>query len=250
MESLLTKVYSRCSVVDSKAATNPSSSDSIPGNGAAVAQASFPSHQQKSVIPRPIQCHEKATSPPPHGVAPPFRSLDAATDHDSDTDSTRLHIISVVQHQSSAGKLPQAAAGVSNLPPQSAVTLHDQGTRSELESADDATASKELFVDQRSSPASGEPVIGQILNEGDVSMSRQEMESFELLDVSDFENDNSSESLPPSPPSPPSPLQTRPTLTSPNLTTAETTATGSNTNKFQLNQSKTKGFAVMHMMCQ
>ena len=245
----MTKVYSRCRVVDSKAPTNPSSSDSIPGNGAAVAQASFPSHQQKSVIPRPIQCHEKATSPPPHGVAPPFRSLDAATDHDSDTDSTRLHI-SVVQRQSSAGKLPQATAGVSNLPPQSAVTLHDQGTRSELESADDATASKDLFVDQRSSPASREPVIGQILNEGDVSMSRQEMESFELLDVSDFENDNSSESLPPSPPSPPSPLQTRPTLTSLNSTTAETTATGSNTNKFQLNQSKTKGFAVMHMMCQ
>ena len=231
MESLLTKLYSHCKVGDSEVATNASSSESIPGKEETAPQATCPSHQKKSVIPRSIQCHEE-TSPHRSGALP-FRSLDATTDELKDSspaDNTRLHV-PVFQRPSSTGNLSQttAAAGVSNAPPYNAVALHVQGTRSELESGGTTTASRGLLVGQRSS---GEPVTGQTLCEGDVSMSCREMESFELLDVSEFENDNSLESLPPSP------LQTGPKSTSPSLASETRAATEKTTSSFQFHQSK------------
>lgn len=228
MESLLTKLYSRCKVDDSEHEAATSSSGSNLGKEETALQATCSGHQPKPVVPRVIQCDERA--PLPRSGAPPFRSWDATTSNDHDSsDSTTLHV-PAFQHPSSREDLTrQTAAEVSNSLPHNAVTLHDQGTRSELESGN-MTASKALFVDNKSSSASGEPMVGQSTGQGDVSMSRQEMESFELLDVSDFESDDSSESLPPNGPLQPLP---QPSSTKPST---ETAATGSSV--LQFNQSK------------
>ena len=193
-------------------------------------QAVCPGHQQKSAIPRTIQSHEE--TPPPRNVAPHFSGVHIAG-RDSNTDDTRLQV-PVFQCPSSAGN---TAVGVSNLSPHNSVTLDNQGTQSTLESGDNniMTTSKECLVEaQRSSPASRESVAGQdpiLLSECDVSLSHQEMESFELLDVSEFENDNSSESIPPSP------LQIGSKSTSP-TPADEIVATESSTSTFQFHQSK------------
>ena len=233
MESLLTKLYSRSKIGDSEEATNTStttSSESIPRKEEEAVQAVCPGHQQKSAIPRTIQSHEE--TPLPRSIAPHFSGLDAATGRDSNTDDTRLQV-PVFQRPSSAGNT--AAVGVSNSPPHNAVTLDNQGTRLTLESGDNnMTTSKERLEAQRSSPASRESVAGQdpvLLSECDVSLSHQEMESFELLDVSKFENDNSSESMPPSPP------QTGSKSTSP-TPADEIAATESSISTFQFHQSK------------
>lgn len=235
MESLLTKLYSRSKIDDSEEATNTStttSSGSIPRKEEEAVQAVCPGHQQKSAIPRTIQSLEE--TPPPRNVAPHFSGLDAATDSDSNTDDTRLQV-PIFQRPSSAGNT--AAVGVSNSLPQphNAVTLDNRGTQSTLESGDNMTTNKEHLVEaQRSSPASRESVAGQdqvLLSECDVSLSQQEMESFELLDVSEFENDNSSESIPPSP------LQTGSKSISP-TPADEIAATESSTSTFQFHQSK------------
>ena len=230
MESLLTKIYSRLKVGDAEAAT--SNSESNPGK-AEIAM------KPVAAIPRAIQCQEETLHP--HSETPPIRSLDGSTDHDS-SDSTQVHA-PAFQPQSSRSLAQNTT--VINLPPDNAVTLQCRGSQSELESGDTVTASKGPLMDQRSSPASGEPVIGQSINQrlstnsdGDVSMSHKEMESFELLDISDFENDNSSESLPPSP------LQTRPKSTSPTLS-AESVATSSRA--FQFNQSKFHDIMIKSM---
>ena len=195
MESLLIKLYSRCKVGDSETAT--SSSGSNPGKEGTAAQATCSDREPKPVVPRAIQRDERASLP--HSRAPPFRGQDGttSTDHDS-SDNTRSHVLNQrpllredLTHQSTARAL--------NSPPHNAVAQHDLGTLRllELESGD-TTASKDLFVDRRSSLASGEPVADQSMDQvlsanedGDVSLSRQEMESFELLDISEFENDNS-----------------------------------------------------------
>ena len=228
MESLLTKLYSRSKIDDSEAATSTSSttsSESVPRKEEEAAQAICPGYHQKSAIPRTIQSHEE--TPPPRNRAPHFSSLDAATDQDSNTDDTRLQV-SVFQRPSSAENLSQTAVGVSNSPPHNAITLENQGTQPTLESGDMTTG---LLEAQRSIPASRESAAGQhsILSECDVLLSCQEMESFELLDVSEFENDNSSESIPPSP------LQTGSKSTS--STPADEIAATENST-FQFHQSK------------
>ena len=234
MESLLTKLYSRSKIGDSEEATNTStttSSESIPRKEEEAVQAVCPGHQQKSAISRTIQSHEE--TPLPRSVAPHFSGLDAATGRDSNTDDTRLQV-PVFQRPSFAGNT--AAVGVSNSPLHNAVTLDNQGTRSTLESGDNnMTTSKECLVEaQRSSLASRESVAGQdpvLLSECDVSLSHQEMESFELLDVSEFENDNSSESMPPSPPQ----IGSKSTSPTP---ADEIAATESSISTFQFHQSK------------
>ena len=231
MESLLTKLYSRCTVGDSEheAVTNTSSSGSKLGKEETVAQATCSGHQPKPVVPRAIQCDER-TSPPCSGALT-FKSQDDATitDHDS-SDSASLRVPAFQQPSSREDLTHRTAAGVLNSPPHNAVTLRDQGTRSELESGD-TTASKDLFIDHKSGSASGEPVVGQSMGQGDVLMSRQEMESFELLDVSDFESDDSSESHPPNGPLQPSP---QPSSTKPSTETAAATRNSC----LQFNQSK------------
>lgn len=169
MESLLTKLYSRCKVGDAEAATSSSPRETE----TAVVHATRRGHQQKPA--GAIQRSEGASHP--CSEIPPTRSLDVATDHDSG-DSARLYA-SAFQPRS----LAQTTA--SNSPPDNAADLQCRGSQSELESDDTVTANQGPLVDQP---------VGS-----DISLSHKEIESFELLDVSDFENDNSSESFPPSP---------------------------------------------------
>ena len=226
MESLLTKLYGR-KVGDSE---HEATSGSNLGKEETVARGTCSGHQPKPMVPTAIQCDERAS--PPRSGAPPFRSWDAtsSTDHDSsDSTTVTLHVPAFQQPSSREDLTRQTATGVLNSPPHNAVTLHDQGAWSELESGD-MTASKDHFMDHKSSSASGEPVVGQSMGQGDVSLSRQEMESFELLDVSDFESDDSSESLPPN-----GPLQPLP---QPSSTKSSTEITATESSALQFNQSK------------
>ena len=220
MESLLTKLYSRCAVADSEVATESSGSNRKAE--AAVNVPNWPGCQQKPSKPRSVEIDEGVSLH--HSETPPTRSMDAVPD----SSDIRLKI-TVLQCQSSRESLAQP--GVLNSPPDNvadAIT-QCQGSQSELESGD-TTASGSPFVGQSSSGG----------NEGDMLLSRQELESFELLDVSEFENDNSSESLPPSP-------QPVPQSTSPRQATETTTAaTTTGSSAFQFNQSK---FITIRVMC-
>ena len=187
MESLLTKLYSHCKVAESEAASNSSGKSEI------AVHSTKPEDQQKPSKSRAVDVDERASLL--YSEVLPTRSLDSFTD----SSDIRSHVSALEPRLS--GECLNQPGGVSNLPCDSvAHTMTDCQQYEKMESCDE-TASVCPSVGQRSDARRS--------SEGDIiSLSRQEMESFELLDISDFENDNSSESLPPSPDPQPVPQST------------------------------------------